>query len=357
MFLYITSPAQAQINGKTITRLGQKQARLLGEHLRAQGFCGKILCAEAPCAMETASILSGVLGVAFTPFAALNATGNAALVAAHAYKAAVATYPLQDLLLLAQEVICEALIDVFTPKRRLNARQYDCALSTIRPTRYIAPVLYDTSFLAYEDTTYGDHSREECDLAHMQGEYKKEIVLPDLSSFTGERVLHIGDTESAAYPYYRRLVELVRPDVILHTGDLADEVKIGRDPSLLHEYTVKVRCLLDILQASGARVIVVPGNHDVREIIEKLAPFAEIYEKGSEVLLSGIPCRVGHQVKEMTFDRRYCMYGHGAAGEVWRNALNLPGEPCRFNVAFGDYIYDLQNDRYACLAPVRGLLK
>ena len=150
---------------------------------------------------------------------------------------------------------------------------------------------------------------------------------------------------------------MVRPDVILHTGDLADEVKIGRDPSLLHEYTVKVRGLLDILQASGARVVIVPGNHDVKEVIEKLAPYAEIYEKGSEVLLCGIPCRVGHQIKEMTFDRRYCMYGHGAAGEVWRNSLNLPGEPCRFNVAFGDYIYDLQNDRYACLAPVRGLLK
>jgi hypothetical protein len=211
--------------------------------------------------------------------------------------------------------------------------------------------------LAYEDTTRGDLSREACDLAHIQSEYEKEIILPDLSCFTGERILHIGDTESASYPYYRRLIELVRPDVILHTGDLADEVKIGRDPSLLHEYTVKVKCLLDILQNSGARIVVVPGNHDVRDVIEALAPYAEIYEKGSEVLLSGIPCRVGHQVKEMTFDRRYCMYGHGAAGEVWRNALNLPGEPCRFNVAFGDYIYDLQNDRYACLAPVRGLLK
>lgn len=357
MFLYITSPAQSRADGKAITRLGKMQARLLGEHLKAQGFGGRILCAEAPCAMETASIVADVLGVAFSPFAALNDTENAPLAAARAYKAAVATYPSQDLLLLAQETLCEALIDIFTPTRRLNTRQYDCALSRIRPTRYIAPVLFDTSFLPYKDTTYGDLSREECDLAHMQSAYEKEIPLPDLTSLSGERILHIGDTESAAYPYYRRLIELVRPDVVLHTGDLADEVKIGRDPSLLHEYTVKVGQLLDILQKSGSRVVIVPGNHDVKDVIETLAPYAEVCEKGSEVMLSGIPCRVGHQVKEMIFDRRYCMYGHGAAGEVWRNALNLPGGPCRFNIAFGDYVYDLQNDRYVCLAPVRGLLK
>ena len=362
MFLYIASHAQSMSGKDTLSALGQKQARLLGEHLKAQGFGGKILCAESPCVMQTASILSGVLGLPFEGLSLLDAKGDELsklthVRAIHAYKDAISRYPDVDLLLLSDADTCEALIDIFTTVRRLNTRQYDCALSTIRPTRYIAPVLYDTSFLAYEDTTYGALSREECDVAHMLGDHGREISLPDLSQLKGERVLHIGDTESAAYPYYRELIRLVRPDVILHTGDLADEVKIGRHPEFLHEYTVKVSHLLSIMRESGARVVIVPGNHDVRDVIEKLAPYAEIYENGSEILLSDIPCRVGHQVKEMTFDRRYCMYGHGAAGEVWRDALNLPGESCRFNAAFGDYVYDLKNDRYVRLSPVRGLLK
>ena len=353
MFLYVASHGQAQ---GVLSALGKKQARLLGEHLRSLSFGGRILSATSPCTMETATIVADVLGASVCPFVALDATGeDARVVAARAYKAALQAYPASDLLLLANAAVCEALVGIFAPTRRLNTRQYDCALSTIRPTRYVAPVLFDTSFIPYTDTTYGDSTREACDVAYMQGAYQKEIALPDLSQFSGECVLHIGDTESAAYPYYRRLIELVRPDVILHTGDLADEVKIGRDPTLLHEYTVKVKHLLEILQKSGARVVIVPGNHDVREVIEEFAPYAEVYEKGSEVRLSGIPCRVGHQVKEMTFDRRYCMYGHGMAGEVWRDALNLAGEPCRFNVAFGDYIYDLQNDRYVRLPVVRGL--
>lgn len=359
MFLYIAAHAQAGENTETLSALGKKQARLLGEHLKARAFSGRILAATAPCVTETARIVASVTGAALVAFPLLDPidTEEGKRTAVRAYKSAMATYPDSDLLILTDAAGCDALLDIFVSARPLNARQYDCALSTLRPTHYFTPVLYDASFLSYEETTLGSLSREACDVAYMQGEYKKEIALPDLSRFKGERILHIGDTESASYPYYRRLIELVRPDVILHTGDLADEVKIGRHPEYLHEYTVKIGVLLDIMKKSGARVIIVPGNHDVADKIRELAPYAEICEKGSEVVISGILCRVGHQVKEMVFDRRYCMYGHGMAGEIWRDALNLPGEPCRFNVAFGDYIYDLENDRYVRLAPVRGLLK
>ena len=58
MFLYIASHAQSKGEEDMLSTLGQKQARLLGEHLKAQGFGGRILCAESPCAMQTASIPS-----------------------------------------------------------------------------------------------------------------------------------------------------------------------------------------------------------------------------------------------------------------------------------------------------------
>lgn len=241
------------------------------------------------------------------------------------------------------------MIDIFTVARGRNTRQYNCALTTVRPAEYSEPILYDTSFLSYEDTTFGNKSREECDIEYMRSDYQGEIEIPELVSLKGERILHIGDTRSDLYPYYRRLFEVVKPDIILHTGDMADEVKVGRCPEALHEYTVKTTELLEIMKNTGARIMVVIGNNDVAEVIAAAAPEAEIYKAPSEIVLSGVPCRVGHQLNKMVFDRKYCMYGHGMTGEVWREALNIPGEHCRFNVMFGSYVYDLAGARYVCI--------
>ena len=353
MVRYIATHGQAAQDEKTLTALGKEQARLLGEHLRSLEFCGKILCAEGV-ALQTAQIIAEVTGAQVVPFAAFNATAKGDL---HqrvmlGYRRVLEEYPCEALLFLVHGECAEELIDIFIKKRKLNTRQYDCALSTIYPTKYIAPVLYDTSFLPYAKTTLGAKTREECDLAYWGEDFKKEVRVPDLSDLSGERVLHIGDTESFAYPYYRKLFEILRPDVILHTGDIADEVKIGRDPTLLYEYAVKTKVILNMMKETGARTVIVIGNHDVAEVVRDLAPYAEVYEPGSEVVISGEACRLGHQVKTMTFDRKYCMYGHGMAGEVWRNDLNLPGESCRFNVAFGSYVYDLKQGKFVCMPRI-----
>ena len=213
-------------------------------------------------------------------------------------------------------------------------------------------MLYDTSFIPYVETTLGETFKEKFDLEYINEEFQRDVEIPDFSDFAGERVLHIGDTESFAYPFYRKLFEAVRPDVIVHTGDIADEVKIGRNPELLYEYTVKSAELLRMMKETGARIVIVIGNHDVADVVKRLAPYAEIYEEGSEVILSGVACRLGHQVKNMTFDRKYCMYGHGLAGERWRNDLNVAGESCRFNVGFGSYVYDLQNEKFLCIPRI-----
>ncbi|MBQ8551612.1 MAG: metallophosphoesterase [Clostridia bacterium] len=353
MLHYITSPGQVQSGTYTLSELGKKQSRLLGEHLKTLEFHGKILTASAPYAMETAEIIAGITESEIIPFKHLDADttvsedGESLMERiVRGYRTVPIDYPKTDLLFVASPNDCEALINIFTTSREFNTRQYDCALTTIRPAEYFTPILFDTSFIPYEDTTFGSKTREACDIEYMRSEFKTEVTVPDLSQLKGERILHIGDTQSASYPYYRRLFELVRPDIILHTGDMADEVKIGRHPEFLHEYTVKITELFEMMKATGARIIIILGNHDVAEAIAKVAPYAEVYEHGSEVVLSGVPCRLGHQVIKMVFDRKYCMYGHGMSCEVWRDTLNIPGEHCRFNVMFGNYVYDLANDRY-----------
>lgn len=374
-----------------LSELGREQAQLLGEHLKTLGFCGTILCSPFSHALETAELIADATGSVILPFAPLqerfpdtesvrhfhgmtieeirsrfsHIAPDAVLEypwwpqicespedvmrrVALGYGQVVREYPDQELLFLGHGATCDAFISILELQPAPNSRQYNCALTTVEPIswRYV-PEVRSTAFLPYQKTTLNCQSKENCDLAYFAAPHNAQIPLPDLSAYTGELVLHIGDTESWEYPCLRHLFELVRPDVILHTGDMADEVKIGRHPEYRYEYVRKISVLLDMMKQTGARLVIVPGNHDLAEEIIRLAPEAEVYPAGSEVILSGVPCRVGHEVRKMVFDRKYCLYGHGMAGEKWRYSMNIPGGHCRFNVAFGTFFYDLANDRFS----------
>ena len=57
--------------------------------------------------------------------------------------------------------------------------------------------------------------------------------------------------------------------------------------------------------------------------------------------LNGVKCRIGHQVSRMTFDTDWSFYGHGLTGEAWHLEDNAEGQPCRFNVSWGSFVYSL----------------
>ena len=170
-------------------------------------------------------------------------------------------------------------------------------------------------------------------------EYNGDIDLPyEIFSLRSQRILHIGDTHTRDYAHYIKLVEKTKPDVIIHTGDMADEVKVGRIPGTRNEYISKIKLLLEVLGNSGARVIIVPGNNDLPDVIRRLLSTAEVYPVNSIVKIDGVECRVGHQVSRMTYDKRWSFYGHGFTGEDWEYSRNDPENECRFNAAECSYV-------------------
>lgn len=344
MLHYFTTHGQSCSEG--LSELGKQQAAYLAEHLKGLEFGGMIISAPQAACRQTAEVLAEITGAEVAVWESFGK--QSATEVARAYREFIGSYPAAEVLFVTEEPVCQKLIDLFGLPRKSNTHQFNCALSSLDPLRWkTAPVVQDTSFIPYESTTLEDRTKEEMDLAYIAKPYEEEIDLPDLSAFTGERVLHIGDTESNTYPFYRKLIELVKPDVIVHTGDFADEVKIGRHPEYRYEYTVKTREIVEIMRSSGARLIFAVGNHDVYEVLQELAPDAEIHPVTGETVISGVPCRIGHRAVDMIFDRQYCLYGHGTAKDAWRYGLNIPGEHCRFNVAYGSFIYDLQKDLFA----------
>jgi len=142
------------------------------------------------------------------------------------------------------------------------------------------------------------------------------------------------------------LIEEVKPDIILHTGDMADEVKVGRIPGTEYEYISKIKHLLSVMNESGAQLIIVPGNNDLPDEIRRLSPKAEIYPVNTVIEIDGVECRIGHQVMKMTFDRKWAFYGHGLTGETWAPENNAVGSEIRLNVIHGSTVCSLGDGRF-----------
>ena len=336
--------------GSSLTPRGREQMRLLARHLNSLGFSGEIFFSPSEAERESAQILASQTGArlrACPSFPDQEGESDPACSVARVYRDLLPTLPDREVLFVTEPSVCDAFLSLFEMKKKGNTFSFNASLSVLDPLRWKTdPVLRDVSFLPYEMVTLDGRSREEMEEAYMTSPFQGELCLPDLSAFTGKRLLHIGDTESSTYPFYRELIRRVRPHVILHTGDLVDEVKIERHPEYRAEYTAKLKAFARILRESGASLILVWGNHDLPDVMKEVFPDATILPPNSELLLDGIPCRVGHKVREMTFDRKYSFFGHGLAGDPWRYALNLPGGPYRFSSAYGSFVLDLKKELF-----------
>lgn len=124
------------------------------------------------------------------------------------------------------------------------------------------------------------------------------------------KILHIGDTSSVTYCYYRKLIEAVKPDMIIHTGDTADEDKVGCDPTVRESYLKKAKILAQILKDADCPVYWVPGNNDLPEEIAKIAPFFKIVQPDSVVEIEGHTFCLTHSRQQITKQAEFYLFGH-----------------------------------------------
>lgn len=126
------------------------------------------------------------------------------------------------------------------------------------------------------------------------------------------RLLHISDTPSQFYPELKRILKELEPDYIIHTGDLADNIKIGLYQSSFHRYKREVSILLKILQDSKAKKIVLSlGNHDDYDYVRKHSGRLMVFEGLGKLEFEGVKIAFSHyysDLKDLPADIR--LYGH-----------------------------------------------
>jgi len=366
-----------------LTEVGRKQAGHLGAYLKHLGFCGKIYSSPYRRTLETAEIIAEHTDseiIPWVPMREIMKTHEAAEefcgmtsdemieMFPHVVKEIKLPYPWwekkqdseedvlkrvgtgfselmpeEDVLFVGHGASAGHMIRYLNIPSKKGMRFFNCSLSVLDTENPKNSKYLDYAHLPYllrgeNAVMLADRERE-----HMEAVMKRPIEIPeDVQKSCGLKVLHIGDTTSVTYPYYEKLIAETKPDIIIHTGDLADEIKAGRMIGTREEYSECVERLGQILKASGAeKIYVVPGNNDLPDVIAEKLPFADIVHPDTQMEIGGVTCTLTHMRQEIQTKSEWYLYGHGLTGETWSTEQNEPFGECRFNVMWGSYLYVL----------------
>lgn len=138
-------------------------------------------------------------------------------------------------------------------------------------------------------------------------------------------ILHLSDTPSFAYRSLIGLIEALKPGVVIHTGDLADDFKLELHPNLSAQYRETVRPFLRALEDSAAGdIYIVPGNHDLENIIREEAGRIHVVPVGQVIDIEGRKLGLAHCWEDLPAVYDYGLYGHNLAfpGDKSLSVLN-----------------------------------
>ncbi|MTI69635.1 MAG: metallophosphoesterase [Firmicutes bacterium] len=100
--------------------------------------------------------------------------------------------------------------------------------------------------------------------------YLGQIYFPDNIKNKDNLLLHISDTPSCIYGAINKLIKEIKPKYIVHTGDVADNIKLEFHPKFINRYEKSIKKLIYILENSSAeKIYIAIGNHDNKSILQK----------------------------------------------------------------------------------------
>jgi predicted MPP superfamily phosphohydrolase len=131
----------------------------------------------------------------------------------------------------------------------------------------------------------------------------------------GKKLLHISDTPSSFFGELARLIGILKPDYIVHTGDLVDNIKLGLYPGSLWRYERDVKHLIKLLEESEAEKLYISlGNHDDFLTLKKLCCRVHIIKESEIVNIEGSQFFISHYSTEVLKNpAAFNLFGHDLA--------------------------------------------
>jgi len=149
-------------------------------------------------------------------------------------------------------------------------------------------------------------------------DFKNRYRLPeDFHSSDELKIMHISDTPESIYSHIYKMLNHSQPDVIIHTGDLVDNLKLeDSGDELLPLYQKKsAEFISNLEKLTAARIIYVPGNHDKVDIIENNTNRSEVIAEGSIIELDGVKIGLSHYPENLPQNADINLFGHNQKQE------------------------------------------
>lgn len=144
-------------------------------------------------------------------------------------------------------------------------------------------------------------------------DFKNRYKLPDEFHSSNElKIMHISDTPESIYSHIYKMLSYSQPDVIIHTGDLVDNLKLeDSGDEMLDKYQRKsAEFISNLEKLTAARIIYIPGNHDDIKVIENNKNRSEVMAEGSIIELDGVKIGLAHYPENLPQNADINLYGH-----------------------------------------------
>jgi len=125
-------------------------------------------------------------------------------------------------------------------------------------------------------------------------------------------LLHISDTPNMLFSEISRIIKRVKPEIIVHTGDLVDNIKLQLQPGSIRYYEREVLSILKILENSSAKKIYITlGNHDSPSYIHQKSGRITVHDSYFKITPYDKQIVFSHYLKKIELcDANYFLYGH-----------------------------------------------
>lgn len=127
-----------------------------------------------------------------------------------------------------------------------------------------------------------------------------------------EIIMHISDTPITFFSPLETLIKNLKPEYIIHTGDLVDNLKLEHSKNLVTRYENSVKILLNILDNSNSKKnYITLGNHDNINIVKKYSSNSIISENTQTIKINNYYVKANHFCNELVKSpAKYNFYGH-----------------------------------------------
>lgn len=136
--------------------------------------------------------------------------------------------------------------------------------------------------------------------------------IPDqILTSAADCLLHVSDTPALFYPCLFNLIKKIKPKVLIHTGDLVDQIKLENHPYLHSLYQEQIERLLPQLEHMPVDTIyLVPGNHDDTNIITYTCQRSCVLPESSVIEFGPFKLGVAHEPQHLPKGTDFGLYGH-----------------------------------------------